>query len=324
MSPQFTKKVRLCLWALGLTALAAALIVVAFDWWYLPGLYHVRADLALPTRYSSGRFYAEPITTKGVKLSLLTDTGGGLFLTQRAVERCGLHPVQFLWLNRTRLPDFQPDSRIPEPTRAERWMPVVETEGDGMLGQRWFAGGVWDFDYPDRKLVLKGSGFVPDSDMDRHAVRLGFRQEWGIRTAHHPRFAVTITGESVDCLFDTGATVWLTPQAQQVINDQEATERATSFVAASLFDRWRKAHPNWRVVEKGCQRTGASLIEVPEVEITGFKVGPVWFTRRSDANFTWMSSFMDKPIRASMGGNFLQYFRVTVDYPKAIAYFQRR
>jgi hypothetical protein len=33
---------------------------------------------------------------------------------------------------------------------------------------------------------------------------------------------------------------------------------------------------------------------------------------------------MDKPIKASMGGNFLQYFRVTVDYPKATAFFQRR
>jgi len=193
-----------------------------------------------------------------------------------------------------------------------------------MLGQRWFAGGVWVFDYLDRKLVLKGDGFMPDSEMDQPAVRLGFRKEWGIRTANHPRFAVTIAGESVDCLFDTGATVWLTPEAQQAMNDKEATERATCFVAASLYDRWRKAHPNWRVVEKGCQRTGASLIEVPEVEITGFDVGPVWFTRRSDANFTWMSSFMDKPIRASMGGNFLHYFRVTVDYPKAVAYFQRR
>src|ERR1035441_10125227 len=108
-----------------------------------------------------------------------------------------------------------------------------------MLGQRWFAGGVWVFDYPARKLTLKTSSFTPDAEMSQHAVPLGFRKEWGIRTGNHPRFKVVIAGESVDCLFDTGATVWLTPEAQQVVNDKEEAERATSFVAARLFDRWR-------------------------------------------------------------------------------------
>jgi len=317
------RKVRVVLFAVGTAALATVLLCSAFIWWYLPGRHHSQTDLELPTRYGAGRFYAEPVTTGGIKLSLLTDTGGGLFLTRRAVEGCGLQPIKLLSLNRARLPVFRPDSRIPEPTGAERWMPVADAEGDGMLGQRWFAGGVWVFDYPARKLILKGSGFAPDSEMAQHAVPLGFRKEWGLRTANHPRFEVVIAGEPVDSLFDTGATVWLTPEAQRVVNGFEAAERATSFVAATLFDRWRSEHPNWRFVEKGCQRTGASLIEVPEVEISGFKVGPVWFTRRSDATYSWMSSFMDRRIAASMGGNFLQHFRVTLDYPNGIAYFQK-
>jgi hypothetical protein len=159
--------------------------------------------------------------------------------------------------------------------------------------------------------------------MSQHAVPLGFRKAWGLRIGNHPRFTVVIAGEPVACLLDTGATVWLSPEAQRVVNDKGAAERATSFAAASLFDPWRKAHPSWRVVEKGCQRSGAALIEVPEVEVSGFKVGPVRFTRRPEVSFTWMSSFMDRPIVASMGGDFLQYFKVTVDYPRAVAYFQR-
>ena len=64
------------------------------------------------------------------------------------------------------------------------------------------------------------------------------------------------------------------------------------------------------------------MIEVPEVEVAGWKVGPVWFTRRVPWNFKWMSSYMDRPISASIGGSFLSYFRVTLDYPKSVAYFE--
>jgi hypothetical protein len=50
------------------------------------------------------------------------------------------------------------------------------------------------------------------------------------------------------------------------------------------------------------------MIEVPEVQVAGLRAGPVWFTRRANANYTWMSSFMDKPIVASVGGNFWHPF----------------
>jgi hypothetical protein len=33
--------------------------------------------------------------------------------------------------------------------------------------------------------------------------------------------------------------------------------------------------------------------------------------------------FMDKPIVASIGGNFLAHFRVTVDYPAATSYWEQ-
>jgi hypothetical protein len=37
----------------------------------------------------------------------------------------------------------------------------------------------------------------------------------------------------------------------------------------------------------------------------------------------WMSKFMDQPISASLGGDFLRYFTITVDYPGSIAFFER-
>jgi hypothetical protein len=111
--------------------------------------------------------------------------------------------------------------------------------------------------------------------------------------------------------------------ALNTIGDGGASERATSFLTAHLFDQWRKVHPEWRVIDHGCVKSDASLLEVPQVEVSGLAVGPVWFARRFDDNFKWMSSFLDKPIFAFMGGNFLRHFRVTLDYPHAIAYFEK-
>jgi hypothetical protein len=38
-------------------------------------------DVELPTHYAAGLFYAEPVTVTGQKMSLLTDTGGGTYVT---------------------------------------------------------------------------------------------------------------------------------------------------------------------------------------------------------------------------------------------------
>ncbi len=289
-----------------------------------PGTRSVAHDLSLPVRYDEHRFYAEPITTNGTKLTLLTDTGGGMFLTQAALSRAGGTPTRMFGRTVSRLPAFKPDAAIPEPSGGDRRMPIWDdTDGDGMLGQRWFAGGVWTFDYPARSLVLRATPFMPTAAMALHAAPVGFPTSLGIRDGHHPRFTVSIAGDSVEALLDTGATAWLSPQALEIMNDGGRSERATSFIQGSLYDRLHSAHPEWRTIVNGCVKSHADMIEVPEVEIAGLKAGPVWFTRRSDATYVWMSSFMDKPIAASVGGNFFRHFRMTVDYPRAVVYFEQ-
>ena len=308
---------------LGLGVLISAALIIAFVWWLLPGTHTIDHDVVLPTRYAAGLFYVEPVTEAGVKLSLLTDTGGGLFVTQQCARRCGMKAINVFGTQRARLPPFRPDAWIPEPTGGERWLAVSDGEGDGMLGQRWFAGGVWTFDYPAKKLILCRTPFLATGEMRRHSAPLGFRHEWGLRSANHAGFDVSIAGETVHALLDTGATVWLSPEALQIANDEQPAERATSFVSAQLFDRWRIAHPEWRVFDKGCQKTQEAIIEVPEVAVAGLTAGPVWFTRRDDSNLAWMSTYMDKPILASVGGNFLRHFRVTLNYPESVAYFEK-
>ncbi len=61
---------------------------------------------------------------------------------------------------------------------------------------------------------------------------------------------------------------------------------------------------------------------MPEVEVSGLRAGPVWFTQRGEGSYTWMSTFMDRPIAASLGGNFFGHYRLTIDYPNATAYLE--
>ncbi|MBJ6765069.1 hypothetical protein JGU66_30265 [Myxococcaceae bacterium JPH2] len=295
--------------------------------------------LALPSQLKEGRFIVHPRTSTGKELALFTDTGGGLYFAESAVRALGL-PMEGE-ASTTGAP-ARPTVRIPA-FSAEAWIPpltnetisaAVMPEGiakantfdwDGMLGQAWFAGRVWTFDYPNQKLWLRAPGDVPTVDAS-HRVSLGFpTNAEGARETNFPRIQIKVDGETLDLLFDTGASVLLTQGAQDALADGRPADRATSFITRSVFERWHQHHPEWRVVEDADRRVPhSSLIEVPSLEVAGHTVGPVWFTTRADPNFhQGMSQFMDKTVEGALGGSALGYFRVTVDYPQAVAVFER-
>lgn len=295
--------------------------------------------LALPVRYEEHRFYVQLITTDGVMLNLYTDTGGGFFIYREAAERLRLTVVNIGGEGKnafyvTSLPTFRAGSSIPPPLSRQGRIPVFtpsagERESasfiyDGMLGQDWFGGRVWTFDYPRRRLLLRAPGDVP-RQKPQHRVNLGFKtDDGGQRALNFPRIQVVIDGETLELLFDTGARTLLSDTAIATLRDRGAAERATSFITASTFEKWRKRHPDWRVIARAEKTTGEEMIEVPSITIAGYTVGPVWFTRRADKNFhEFMSKFMDRRVEGALGGNALRHFRVTVDYPNAVAVFEK-
>jgi hypothetical protein len=125
---------------LGMALSLLAVAIAACIWWLLPGVHDVAQDMQLPARFAEGLVYVEPETFAGAKLTLLADTGGGLYVTEQAVKRTGMQPISLFGSKLTRLPTFRPAAWIPEVTGAEKWMLVANWGGDGMLGQRWFAG----------------------------------------------------------------------------------------------------------------------------------------------------------------------------------------
>ena len=298
---------------------------------------HSTPPQLVPTRYDQDRFLAAPVTASGQRLALFADTGGALFIAQGTVKRLGLteHKLHIDGqdVQAAALPPLDPRASIPLVLLTDGLLPVAPPDNgpgafiyrslDGLLGQAWFQGRVWTFDYPGRRLLLRAPGDLP-SHAPQHAVRLGFLTNMaGVRQGNYPRVQASVAGRTLDLLLDTGATTDLTPAALRQVHDGRPAIRATSFVVAGVFDRWHAQHPEWRVIAQAEGGVGQAMMEVPHVTVAGYTVGPVWFTRRPDAAFhDFMSQYMDKRIDGSLGGNALRHFRVTLDYPGAVAVFE--
>ena len=287
----------------------------------------------LPATFIGHRIFVQPVTSDDVQLTFYTDTGGGgMFIEPATVHRLGL-PVmstegESIASESVAFPAFHPDASIPRGRYSDQLAvvaaPYRDTDvmrWDGFLGHSWFADRVWKFDYLQRQLAYRTDlGW----EIRDHMCPLGFKtDDTGKRPTAFPRITAMIDGETRDFLLDTGAMVQLTAaaQASAVLADGPPI-RGTSFVTHSLFEVWRTRHPDWRVVENADAYGGEAMIQVPVVHLAGYGVGPVWFTRRSDANFhEYLSQWMDQRVDGALGGSVFQYFTMVVDYRRARAYF---
>lgn len=287
----------------------------------------------LPAEFLHDQVWLLP-RVDGRELRLFTDTGGGfnalsadvagrLGLATEAVEADG----QAMQL--APFPRFDEGHGLPPapPYFMGGRVAVVppaafHVAADGFLGGRWFADGIWDFDYPAARLQ-RLEAFEPAPGM--HGVALGFQvRDDGQRTMHFPSMAMTVAGEDLHVLLDTGATAVLGEDAAAAFGLPAGTPVGTSFIEREVFERWAAAHPGWRVLERGDALRGQSfrMIEVPEVRIGGLAIGPVWFTERPPGAFQkYMASMMDRPTWGALGGSAFRHVRMVVDYPAAKAWF---
>ncbi|OPG15398.1 hypothetical protein [Ferroacidibacillus organovorans] len=295
----------------------------------------------LPAEFIGHRIVVKPFFDDGVSLALFTDTGGSMLIKPNV-----LHKATKIISKSTEESFLTSDEDREELQQAffpafnaEAWIPGIDgnpglwfivyddthgllKEVDGMIGQQWFADRVWTIDYLKEEFHL---GCTRDDLSNGQSCPLDFKtDEEGKRLVSFPRIQAKVDGETIDFLFDTGATVVLSDKVYNLIGDGGPQTRGTSFITASVFERWKCNHPDWLTCDDADELLNESMIQVSEVEIAGYKVGPVWFTRRADTNFhDYMSSFMDKKIEGAIGGSLFQYFSIVVDYSNAVAYFCR-
>ena len=300
-------------------------------------------ETEVPARYDEGRWIVRPVTIDGDTLDLYTDSGGGvLFVARERLPRStalspgpatpkGDSTFAIAW------PAFAPAGAFPPPV-ASSPMPLMTGAGaafarmftnsparDGFLGNAFFAGRIWVFDYPRHRLSTLRTGTTV-SGSGAGAIPLFFKNRSPTDDgAWFPRMRIAVDGDSLDLLLDTGATTLLTDSALAVIGDARPASRAASFITRTVADGWSARHPQWRVVRRAESGTGADMIEVPTIAIGGVLAGPVWFTVRADGNFSeYMSQWMDRPIVGALGGSGLRYYRVVADYPGRRALFSRQ
>lgn len=290
----------------------------------------------VPAQFVHDQIWLTP-KVEGRELRFFTDTGGGWnAIAKDVVQELGLVVENVDVDGETAaLVDYPPfDAGHGLPAAPDHFMQgrLMVTEAsrfignrDGFLGGRWFADGIWDFDYPRQRLAK----------LERHApaknavsVPLGFQvNAEGERSTHFPSIAVQVDGEVLDMLFDTGATATLTDTSGPAFDLPAGTHIGTSFIEKEKFERWVRRHPDWRVLEQADAKGGQQrrMIEVPEIVVAGLRAGPVWFAEQPPGAFQkYMAQWMDRPVWGAIGGSGLKHFRIVVDYPGAEAWFEAR
>lgn len=296
-------------------------------------------DVVLPTQYDQDRFFVVPVIAGGDVFRLLTDTGGGVLFFDDAAMRLKLS-VSGVSLSdykgmAAKFPEFEEGKGIPTPKTEGDVIPIapgpvrmrlswLTKDIDGIIGQGWFGDRVWTLDYPGRKMMVHPDGKVTTSEK-AHLLELGFRtNDQGKRIMNYPRIEVSIAGKTINMLLATGSTMAITADALKAIGDEGPAVRAVSLISDSVFDEWKKDHPDWKVIANAEESSGEPMIEVPELTIGGFNVHKVWFGQRPDNNFIdHFSNWTDKPVVGAIGGNVLKEFRVVLDYPNSKAWLEK-
>jgi hypothetical protein len=318
-------------WAYGL--MLGALAILA---WQPARATAGNPDTVVPTTYESGHFYATPMLANGKRLRLVLDTGGGTtptnWISSSQASRLGVaidHECEIDGrIYKAGSPAFAEGSRLPDLSPLCRGVVVLpDKEAGGFSGQVvpfYFLGRVWTFDYPSRRVVIRGSAWQPPGDA--HSAPVGFKTLADGSQLGWPRITVRVDGEELGMLLDSGATA--KPTAEALREDPRTlTEGFTvgSYITESTMQRWIAKHPDWLVIEKGdvlLSKFGR-MIRVPELDIAGWRVGPVWFIERPDQAFhSMMASLMDRPPEGAIGANVLERFSLTLDYKRREAWFQ--
>ncbi len=250
-------------------------------------------------------------------INFYLDTGGKNFLYKTGRKKLGLKSKKGNLWRLSKIESLFDQQGIPQPfIKSLYYVREKDNSTDGMLGREWFAMKTWEFDYSSNSLSCYPKE-APKQTV--YKIPIHFKKDsLGNHTDHLPRIELVVDSDTLSFLFDTGAQVILSENAQDALNKNPII--ATSFIDATTFDKWKANHPDWTIIENAdlSFNLKEDLIIVPEVIIGNQKIGPVEFVRREDFNFQTMSKlFMDEAIQGAIGGNALsQLGKFIINYKK--------
>ncbi|TXB62573.1 hypothetical protein [Phaeodactylibacter luteus] len=286
------------------------------------------AAFELDVEFRNQLIYTQ-IPSAGGTLQFLANTTGGAFVCESAMQEHALPSVaddngnQFVKINEVletgALPTLKRNSALVLPDGQAN----LEKDVHGMLGQSWFGQFCWNFDYRSEMLTCHAPALSP---LEANTIPVDFKESAsGNRISSLPRIFIEVDGMPIPVILDSGARMRPAKTAAAILGETGEEVIAASFIIESIFEQWEQLHPDWRVIEQADAELGnVRMIEVPQVTIAGQKAGPVWFCSRPDANYVqYYSRMCGSDVEGALGGNALQYFSVTIDYPNKLAKFEQ-
>jgi hypothetical protein len=286
------------------------------------------AEFALDVAFRNHLIYTQ-IPSAGGMLSFLANTTGGAFVAESAMQEHALPGVvddsgnAFVALNEVlelgALPTLNRNSALVLPDAQTN----LGKDVHGSLGQSWFGQYCWTFDFRSEELLCHSPALSP---LEPNIVPVTFKESAsGNRISSLPRIFIEVDGEQIPVLIDSGAKMLPSKAAASALGETGTELIATSFIVESLFEQWHQLHPDWKVIEQADAELGnVRMIEVPQIVVGGQKAGPVWFCSRPDANYIqYYSRLAGGQVEGAIGGNALQFFRMTIDYPNKLARFDQ-
>lgn len=309
----------------------------------------------VPSKFIEGeRFYIKLPLKNGDTILGFGDTGGGnSMMLPSTIEKKNIQSIVKLGLLKSIMPidyilfnDLVNDNNFPQPyplrsfiirhpfnrvSEPYLFIPPMDDElkfivqsmpdMEVFLGQNFFMGKAWTIDYLKHTITVN----TPIGETDKsnpNVQKIGFKKNNNQENIFgHPSMFIEVNGEKIEVLFDTGATLTLSDNGKKNLNTK-ANTIGGSFIATSIFDKWRKEHPDWKFYQKADMMN--DIIEVPIVKIGNNEVGPVLFAKRPDENWSnGMINTMDKVVKGAIGGSGLKYLKVTIDYNSELIKFEK-
>lgn len=282
------------------------------------------APVVLPGTAAGNVLVLTPVNSEHRPLRVLVDTGG--------YDLIDAHAAGAFHLQRSKL-DLGGKTRytVAFPAWMRRAMPVPKTawlvarpgalrEGfaapiDATLGPSWLLEHAITVDYRHGTIAL--SGAPRSGTLVALTVGVGRSAIPALPPSALATVDVTVAGETLTMLLDTGATARVLPPVKSMMPDT-APVHQVCLISTAVLSRWHRAHPHWKYVDAAFDVAGdaprAPAILVPNLQIGSAKALPTWFVARRDAStFAAVSKQMRKTVVGDLGGDALRRWRVTFD-----------
>ena len=288
-----------------------------------PAPLHVR----LPGTVSGNVVVLTPEDDAHRQLRILLDSGGYDLIESDAATRLGLARAEIDLGGKKRETAAFPAWTAPSlaAPSATRWLvarPGALHDGfappiDATFGPSWMLDHPIAVDYPHKTIES-----VPEPKTGT-AVPLTV----GVGPASIPSLPptalatidVSVAGETLTMLLDTGATARVRDTVKRMMPDAEPVHQVC-LIELPVLERWRRAHPSWTYAESAFDVAGdtdgaaSPAILVPDLRIGTQRASPTWFIARRDAStFAAVSKQMRKTVVGDLGGDALRRWRVTFD-----------